>query len=88
MIYKRIKGSRQIGNYLAGLSRQIAFPYFLSYLFTLSLLTLDSSLNFLPFFSQFQGQKKSFNVNTLYLIHHTLGFTFILYTVNSTIGQP
>ena len=27
MIYKRIQGSHQIGNYLAGLSRQIAFPY-------------------------------------------------------------
>ena len=26
MIYNRTKGSRQIGNYLAGLSRQIAFP--------------------------------------------------------------
>ena len=26
MVYKRIKGSRQIVNYLAGLSYQIAFP--------------------------------------------------------------
>ena len=30
MVYTRIIGSRQIGNYLAGLSRQIAFPLFKS----------------------------------------------------------
>ena len=53
-----------------------------------SFLSFYSFPSHLRFFSQlspflnFWDKKKSFSVNTLYLIHHTLGFTIILYTVN------
>ena len=56
---------------------------FLSFYFFPSYLRFFSQLS--PFLFSISGTKKSYNVKTLYLIHHTLGFTIILYPVNSTI---